>query len=300
MDVGRGVSGPGPDQTEGGRGKSCRNNRNRKEGQKGRGAVGCLLALSLLSGCVESINPGKAAVLWTISKGTDTKTIYREGVQVIAPWNELYIYDLRTQEARLSLHILSVNGLAINMDTSILYKVRGNALPFLHEKVGPDYYHVLIAPYVMSEARKIVGRFTPSQIYSSQRETIEKLILAGLRDKLRGYPITIDGFLIRDVRLPRIIRVAIERKLTEEQNFQRMEFVLDVARKEAQKRRIEAEGIAAFQKIVQENLTASYLTWKGIQATEKIAKSPNTKIVIIGGGKKGLPVILNADPASAR
>ncbi len=270
---------------------------------KGRGVVLSgmgLLALSFLSGCIESVNPGHAGVLWTISKGTDTKTIYREGDQVIAPWNELYIYNLRTQEARLALHVLSVNGLAINMDTSVLYRIQGKALPYLHEKVGPDYYHVLIAPYIMSEARKIVGRFTPSQIYSSQRETIERLILSGLREKLRDYPITVEGFLIRDVRLPRIIRVAIERKLTEEQNFQRMEFVLDVARKEAQKRLIEAEGIAAFQKIVQENLTPSYLTWKGIQATEKLAKSPNAKIVIIGGGKKGLPVILNADPNSAR
>ena len=257
--------------------------------------VVALSALSLLGGCIESIDPGKAAVLWTISQGTDTKTIYREGVQVIAPWNELYIYDLRTQESRLSLHVLSINGLAIDMDSSILYRVQGKALPTLQEKVGPDYYHVLIAPYVMSEARKIVGRFTPSEIYSSQRETIERLILTGLREKLRDYPITVEGFLIRDVRLPRIIRVAIERKLTEEQNYQRMEYVLDVARKTAQKRRIEAEGIEAFQKIVQANLTRSYLTWKGIEATEKLAKSPNTKIIIIGGGKNGLPVILNAD-----
>jgi len=259
-----------------------------------------LFALSLFSGCVESIDPGKAAVLWTVSQGTDIKTIYREGIQIIAPWNELYIYDLRTQEARLSLHVLSVNGLAIEMDSSILYKIQGESLPTLQEKVGPDYYHVLIAPYVMSEARKIVGRFTPSQIYSSQRETIERLILAGIREKLRNYPITVEGFLIRDVRLPRIIRVAIERKLTEEQNYQRMEYVLDVARKTAQKRRIEAEGIEAFQKIVQENLTRSYLTWKGIEATEKLAKSPNTKVIIIGGGKNGLPVILNADPGGGR
>ena len=199
--------------------------------RRGFGLASAVLALSLLSGCIQSINPGKAGVLWTISQGTDLKTIYREGVQVIAPWNALYIYDLRTQESRLSLHVLSVNGLAIDMDSSVLYKVQPDSLPTLHEKVGPDYYHVLIAPYVMSEARKIVGRFTPSQIYSSQRETIERLILEGLREKLRSYPITIEGFLIRDVRLPRIIRVAIERKLTEEQNYQRMEYVLDVARK---------------------------------------------------------------------
>ena len=278
---------------------SCEDNRTRS---RGRAAVAglSLFALSLLPGCIESIDPGKAAVLWTISQGTDMKTIYREGVQVIAPWNELYIYDLRTQEARLSLHVLSVNGLAIDMDSSVLYRVQGKALPTLQEKVGPDYYHVLISPYVMSEARKIVGRFTPSQIYSSQRETIERLILEGIREKLRDYPLTIEGFLIRDVRLPRIIRVAIERKLTEEQNYQRMEYVLDVAQKTAQKRRIEAQGIAAFQKIVQENLTKSYLTWKGIEATEKLAKSPNTKIIIIGAGKNGLPVILNADPGSGR
>ena len=285
-------------------GSECRTlpSKGRRTRARGRAAVAGLtfLALSLLSGCIESINPGQAGVLWTISQGTDTKTIYREGVQVIAPWNEIYIYDLRTQEARLSLHVLSVNGLAIDMDSSVLYRVQEEALPTLQEKVGPDYYHVLIAPYVMSEARKIVGRFTPSQIYSSQRETIERLILEGIREKLRDYPIVVEGFLIRDVRLPRIIRVAIERKLTEEQNYQRMEYVLDVAQKTAQKRRIEAQGIAAFQKIVQSNLTQSYLTWKGIEATEKLAKSPNTKIIIIGGGKNGLPVILNAESASGR
>ncbi len=255
---------------------------------------GVLLLMSGLTGCVVSIDPGQAGVFWDVSHGTDTKTVYREGVQVISPWNRMYIYDLRTQEARLNLHVLSVNGLPIGMDTSVIYQVEPETLPTLHETVGPEYYKVLVAPYVRSEARKIVGRYTPSQIYSNQREFIEREILSNLQRKLAPYPIKVTGFLIRDVRLPDVIRVAIERKLTEEQNFQRMEYVLDVARKEAQKRRIEAEGIDAFQRIVQKNLTHEYLIWKGIRATEKIAQSPNTKIVIIGSGKEGLPVILNA------
>ncbi len=259
-----------------------------------------MVCSSLLTGCVVSIDPGQAGVFWNISHGTDKANIYREGVQVIAPWNRMYIYSLRTQEARLNLNVLTVNGLPVGMDTSVLYKVDSRYLPTLQETVGPDYFHVLIAPYVRSEARKIVGRYTPSQIYSNQRERIEKSILLHLREKLKGYPVSVSGFLIRDVQLPRVIRTAIEHKLTEEQNFQRMEYVLDIARKEAQKKRIEAEGISAFQKIVQENLTNQYLTWKGIRATEELAKSPNAKIVIIGGGKNGLPVILNADPGSSR
>lgn len=253
-----------------------------------------LLFLLWLPGCIVSINPGQAGVFWDISHGTDTAQVYREGVQVIAPWNRMYIYNLRTQESRIHLHVLSINGLPIGMDSSVIYRVGAATLPTLQETVGPDYYHVLIAPYVRSEARKIVGRYTPSQIYSNQRELIEKEILKNLRDKLKPYPIEVTGFLIRNVRLPEVIRVAIERKLTEEQNYQRMEYVLDVARKEAQKRRIEAQGIEAFQKIVQSNLTREYLIWKGIRATERIAKSPNTKVIIIGGGKNGLPVILNA------
>ncbi len=256
--------------------------------------MGVPVLFLLLSGCIVSINPGKAGVFWNISHGTDTSTVYREGVQIIAPWNEMYIYDLRTQEARIQLHVLSINGLPIGMDSSVIYKVEADHLPTLQETVGPDYYHTLIAPYVRSEARKIVGRYTPSQIYSNQRELIEREILGALKNKLGPYPIVVTGFLIRNVRLPQVIRVAIERKLTEEQNYQRMEYVLDVARKEAEKRRIEAEGINGFQKIVQKNLTHEYLVWKGIQATEKLAKSPNAKIIIIGGGKNGLPVILNA------
>ena len=270
--------------------------RPKEEGVFGRWGGGVLLLLLLLwlPGCIVSINPGQAGVFWDISHGTDTSQVYREGVQVMAPWNRMYIYDLRTQEARIQLHVLSLNGLPIGMDSSVIYRVKPGTLPTLQETVGPDYYHVLIAPYVRSEARKIVGRYTPSQIYSNQRELIEKEILKNLREKLRAYPIQITGFLIRNVRLPEVIRVAIERKLTEEQNYQRMEYVLDVARKEAQKKRIEAQGIQAFQKIVQSNLTREYLIWKGIRATERLAKSPNAKVVIIGGGKNGLPVILNA------
>jgi len=262
-------------------------------------AAGAVALTALLSGCAVSISPGEAGVFWSISHGTDKAHIYREGIQIIAPWNQMYIYSLRTQEARLNLNVLTVNGLPVGMDASVLYKVDAKYLPTLQETVGPDYFHVLIAPYVRSETRKIVGRYTPSQIYSNQREKIERSILKHLREKLKGYPVTVSGFLIRNVKLPRVIRVAIEHKLTEEQNFQRMEYVLDIARKEAQKKRIEAEGISAFQKIVQENLTSQYLTWKGIRATEELAKSPNAKIVIIGGGKNGLPVILNADPGTA-
>jgi len=252
-----------------------------------------LVVTIYLSGCGKIVTSGHAGVFWSFFSGTDLKKIYGEGFNIVAPWNILYVYDIRIQEAKEKLTILSVNGLEIDIEVSVRYRPIRDELQKLHTEVGRDYFHVLIGPMIRSEARKIIGRYKPEEIYSTQREVIEKEILSELTKTLRDKSIIFEAFLIRDVTLPTRVKDAIEYKLTEEQNSQRMEFTLLKEKQEAERKRIEAKGISDFQAIVSRQITEQFLRWKGIEATEKLANSTNTKVIIVGSGKSGLPVILD-------
>jgi regulator of protease activity HflC (stomatin/prohibitin superfamily) len=153
----------------------------------------------------------------------------------------------------------------------------------------------VIGPVVRSEARKVFGRYQPEEIYSTRREEIERQIYDEVLKALKGKHVVVEAILVRDVLLPETIKTAIADKLAEEQRSQKMKFTLDKERQEATRKKVEADGIATYQSIVRQGLTAEYLQWKGIEATQAIALSPNTKVIIVGGGKGGLPVILQTD-----
>jgi regulator of protease activity HflC (stomatin/prohibitin superfamily) len=165
-------------------------------------------------------------------------------------------------------------------------------LSLLHTTVGPNYFDVILAPVIRSEARKVGGRYTPEEIYSTKRDAVEAEIFAEVESALEGRHVELEAILVRNVELPATIRTAITEKLEEEQKALKMEFTLNRESKEADRKRIEAQGIADFQNIVSEKLSESLLRWKGIEATEKLAVSPNAKVVVIGSGKDGLPIIL--------
>lgn len=185
------------------------------------------------------------------------------------------------------------NGLTVTLGTSVLFHPISGELFQLKTQVAPDYYDVLIAPVLRSSARKVIGRYTPEEIYSSKREEVERQIFQEVTQKLQGKPVHVSTILIREVHLPKTVEEAIQRKLEQEQKALEMEFVLERERKEAERMRIEATGIGDYQQIITKGLTTQLLEWKGIEATEKLALSPNSKIVMIGSGKGGLPVILN-------
>jgi regulator of protease activity HflC (stomatin/prohibitin superfamily) len=145
---------------------------------------------------------------------------------------------------------------------------------------------------VRSEARKVFGRYAPEEIYSTRREEIERQIYEEVKKALEGKHVVVEAVLVRDVELPETIKTAISDKLAEEQRAQKMRFTLDRERQEAQRKQIEAEGIAKYQSVIRQGLTNEYLQYKGIEATQKLAESPNAKLVIVGAGKGGLPVIL--------
>ncbi|MGQ9863756.1 MAG: prohibitin family protein [Bacteroidia bacterium] len=246
----------------------------------------------LLSSCV-TIDAGRKGVLFRPWRGgVDTKNVYDEGVHIIAPWNTMVIYDTRLQEQEEVMDVLARNGLSIHVEMSVRYGVIPQELPFLHKEIGPDYAAKIVIPQIRASARKVIGKYFPEELYSTKRETIQEEILHETDSILRAKHIHLDAVLIRSVKLPISIAEAIERKLKQEQEAMEYEFRLQKEQKEAERKRIEALGIKQFQDIVSAGLSEPLLRWKGIEATQALANSPNTKIIIIGSPKTGLPLIL--------
>ena len=255
-------------------------------------SVLCSGAVALaLTGCT-MIPTGRTGIEWTPTHGTINRPL-KEGLHAVSPFARIYRVDLREQEHEEPVDVLANNGLDIKLTSSILYQPVPDQVYQLMTETGATYYETLIAPYVRSSARKVVGRYTPEEIYSTKREQIEHEIRQEVSQKLGGKHVSVNAILIREVHLPVMVQKAIQTKLEEEQKALEMKYVLDRTRQEAERQRIEAAGIADFQAIVSKGLTQQLLEWKGIDATEKLATSPNTKVIIVGSGKTGLPVILN-------
>ncbi len=250
-----------------------------------------LLAAVLFTACREVPAGARGVLFQRLGGGTEDRA-YGEGLHIVPPWNYMVLYDIRRQDREEAMEILTSNGLAVRMDFSVRYFPIPEELPTLHQTVGRNYYDVIIRPSVRSTVRRVVGRYTPEQIYSSKRDEIQAAIFEGILEAVEGKNIRIEAALIRNVILPKKLQSAIEEKLQEEQRSERMRFTLDRERQEADRKRIEAQGIADFQKIVSEGISDELLRWKGIEATEDLASSENSKIVVIGSGKHGLPLIL--------
>ncbi len=253
-----------------------------------------LIGVIFLSKSTVTIDSGEAGVLWKRFDGgvvTDQPAM-GEGFHIVAPWNDVIIYEVRQLELFEQMKVLSSNGLDIQLDASAWYQPQIDKLGLLHQNIGPNYLDKVIKPAMRSAARSVVGRYAPEQIYSSKRDVIQKEIFDETKKILDNQFVQLNEVLVRDVTLPTTIKDAIERKLGQEQESLEYEFRLIKAKKEAEKQRIEAQGKADANKILSESLNDRILKDKGIEATSALANSKNTKVVIIGGGKDGLPLIL--------
>jgi regulator of protease activity HflC (stomatin/prohibitin superfamily) len=257
-------------------------------------AFGLLLFAILIPGCMSTtVESGEAAVKYSVFGGTNLNDTVGEGIQVHAPWVDIIRYDVRVQEQLEEITALSSNGLSIGMDVSVRWKPDPTKLPQLHTTYGTDYYKKLVQPELRSAAREVVGLFTPEELYSSKREELQTEMITRVSQGVETEFVTVEAVLIRDVRLPKQIQNAIENKLQEEQEAQRYEFTLEKEKLEAERKRIEAEGEAEYQRIITESLSPSFLRFKGIEATRELAQSNNSKVVVVGGGESGgLPLIL--------
>ena len=241
-----------------------------------------------------TIGSGEAGVLYkTFGGGVVTdKPPLDEGFHLVAPWNRVYVYEVRRQEIFEKMKVLSSNGLDIQLDASAWYQPNYNDLGKLHQEIGENYLQRIILPTIRSAARSVVGRYTPEQLYSSKRDAIQAEIFEETKKIVDNQYIVLDDILVRDVTLPPTIKEAIERKLKQEQESLEYEFRLVTAQKEAERQRIEAQGKADANKILSASLTDKILQDKGIEATLKLAQSPNSKVVVVGSGDDGLPLIL--------
>ena len=241
-----------------------------------------------------TIPSGHAGLLFhTFGDGIDPEEQpMSSGFHFKAPWNKVYEYEIRQKERQEKLEVLSSNLLKIEMDMTVFYQPDLKNLGLLEIERGKNYEEKVVVPAMRSVSREVIAKYLPEEFNTTRRDEIQSEIDERMREKLGENYLQLNDVLIRNIRLPRKLEEAIERKLQQEQESLEYEFRLDKAAKEAERMRIEAEGIRDYQEIVSRGISQELLKWKGIEATSALANSQNTKVVVIGSAKDGLPLIL--------
>ncbi len=273
-----------------------------------------LLGIVLYPYVVVNVPTGHVGVLWKQFRGgtvLDPRALKDEGLRLVWPWDKLFLYDLRLQSRTDTYTAISKDGVNLTAAINIRFRLKHNSIPQLHQSIGPDFVMSLVVPEIGSRMREIIADYPAEEVYSTKRQEIQDKIRgraeAMLGEKMMDRQETEDyapyriplyamlnliDTLILGIELPPSIVIAINRKL--EQYYIAQEYTFRVEReiKESQRKKIEAEGIREFQQIVSQGISDSYLRWRGIEATLQLSQSTNSKVVIIGGGKDGVPIIL--------
>lgn len=257
------------------------------------GIIVLVLIMALSSSLFFTINAGERAVIFkTFEGGIDKDNVLTPGFDVKAPWNDLFVYDVKENSVEEKMDVLDKNGLSINVDVTVRFHPVYERIGHLHENFGKGYITSLVVPEVRSAVRQVMGRFTAEEIYSTKRGEVETMIKTETEKSLGANNIEMRALLIRSINLPEQIKLAIENKLKQEQEALAYQFRLEKEKSEAERKRIAAEGEAKANKIINSSLTPELLKMRGIEATLDLAKSPNSKVVVVGGGDEGLPLIL--------
>jgi len=253
--------------------------------------AGIFGALALIQ-CFTQVPAGHVGVVDIF--GIVSEKTLPSGINLVNPLARVIKYSIQTKEHKETMQVLSREGLTIGLEVSALYRLNPDSAARVYKTVaGGDYETIILIPQFRSICRAVTASFQASALYSTERERLGGSIQEELAKTVASRGITIESTPIRNVALPTQLTEAIEQKQRADQESQRMEFVLTKEKQEADRKRIEAKGIADFQTIVAAGISEQLLRWKGIEATEKIASSPNTKVIIVGAGKDGLPIILD-------
>lgn len=256
-----------------------------------------VILLFILAGVSSSIfytiQPTERAVIfYPFGKGLDKANIVEPGLHMKAPWNEAIIYEVAEITSEENMDINDKNGLPIHVDVTVRYFPMPDKIGFIHEQFTHDYVRRLVIPEVRSVARQVMARFTAEEIYSTKRAEVENSIKSETEKILNANNVRATAVLIRSIKLPEQIRIAIESKLQQQQEALAYQYRLDKEKSEAERKRIAAEGEAVANNIVNNSLTDRLLKMRGIEATLELAKSPNSKVVVVGSGSGGMPLIL--------
>jgi regulator of protease activity HflC (stomatin/prohibitin superfamily) len=253
--------------------------------------AGVFGVLALLQ-CFTQIPAGHVGVVDFF--GVVSDQTLRAGINPVNPLANVIKYSIQTQEHKETMQVLSREGLTIGLEVSALYRLNPDSAARVYKTVtGGDYETIILIPQFRSICRAVTASFQASALYSTERERLGASIQEELAKIVAPRGVTIENTPIRNVALPSQLTEAIEQKQRADQESQRMEFILTKEKQEADRKRIEAKGIADFQTIVAAGISDQLLRWKGIEATEKLASSQNTKVIIVGAGKDGLPIILD-------
>jgi len=253
-------------------------------------ALAAFLLVVLLFSSVARVESGHVGVLTLFGRVTGEQL--SEGIHLVNPFKVNHELSIRTQELKESASVPSSEGLVMNLDTSLIFHLNPEKASDVYQKIGPNYVNVLIEPNLRAAIREATASHTANALYSGEREMVANQIRDQLMGLLAQRGIVIESILLRDIQLPQTLKSSIEAKQQAEQEALAMNFRLQKEKQEAERKRIEAAGIRDFQQIVAQGISPQLLEWKGIEATETLAKSPNAKVVVIGSGKNGLPIIL--------
>ena len=245
--------------------------------------------LILLLASTTSIPTGHVGVLTLFGKVTGD--VLAEGIHLINPLKSVQKMTVQTQSRKESASVPSKEGLMLSLDTSLLFRLDRDQAAQVLQTVGVDYVEKVVEPELRSAIRGATAAHSSNDLYTNGRELVQQQIVSDLKTQLAPRGVIVEAVLLRDVQLPALLKASIEAKQQAEQEALRMSFILQKEKQEAERKSIEAKGIADFQKIVAQGISPQLLEWKGIEATEKLAASSNTKIVVIGNTKNGLPLV---------
>jgi regulator of protease activity HflC (stomatin/prohibitin superfamily) len=295
--------------------------------------VGLLIAVVLWPFVVITVPSGFVGILWKrfngldlycwcwVGRGTvlDPRELREEGLHIIWPWDKLYQYNLRLQSTSQTYNAISKDGVSVKAQISVRYQLLHNSVAVLHKFIGPGYLDSVVNPEIGSQARQVISQYTAQEVYTSRdqiqkqiRDATQRSLSANLNKLVQPEAmeqpdpkhyndflqdaIQILDTLVLSIELPPDIVAAINRQTEQYYMIQEYKFRVEREAEESKRKQIEADGIAAFQKTVSQGISESYLRWRGIEATMLLAQSPNSKVVVIGSGRDGLPIILNAEP----
>ena len=252
--------------------------------------IAAIVVLLLLWWSTTSIPTGNVGVLTLF--GRVTGETLSEGIHLINPLKSVQKLTVQTQSLKESANVPSNEGLILALDTSLLFHLDKSKAAFVYQTVGEPYVEKVVEPTLRAAIRASTSAHSANALYTNARELVQQQIQDELTAQLAPRGVIVENVLLRDVQLPTMLKSSIEAKQQAEQDALRMSFILQKEKQEAERKRIEAQGIADFQKIVAQGISAQLLEWKGIEATEKLATSSNAKVVIVGNAKNGLPLVL--------